>query len=73
MSEGQDRDLCSQEQHKTLWVGEKRSIQNLGENTKREKEIRGDYKTACDYFRFLPLKACFKRQRNKTVGITLVG
>lgn len=27
-----------------------------------------DYKTVCDYFKFLPLRACCRRQRNKGVG-----
>lgn len=59
----------SQEQHKTLQVRQKTQIQNLGENATREKRIGEDYTTVCDYFRFLPLRAYFKRQRNKAVGI----
>lgn len=54
-------------------MGRGEEIQNLGENARREKGIGEDYKTVCDYFRLLPLKACFKRQRNKAAGITLVG
>lgn len=41
----------------------------FGRKCQKEKRIGEDYKTVCDYFRFLPLRAYFKRQRNKAVEI----
>lgn len=35
---------------------------------KMPKGTGEDYKTACDYFRFLPRRACCRRQKNKNIG-----